>query len=96
MAGAHITTLYYVGFSYLMMRRYTDATQAFNTCLVFINRAKGTLSRSANYEQARAHTRAQTNMRSRARERAARSECGFSAIISAWLKRLQLCARGCH
>lgn len=50
-AGSHITALYYVGFSYLMMRRYTDCIRSLNTCLVYVNRSKGALARSASFEQ---------------------------------------------
>ena len=50
-AGSHISALYYVGFSYLMMRRYTDAIKALNACLTFVARSKATLGRSANLEQ---------------------------------------------
>lgn len=37
-AGANIALYYYAGFSYLMLQRYLDATRAFNTVLVYINR----------------------------------------------------------
>ncbi len=50
-SGAHVTTLYYVGFAYLMARRYTDAIRSFNAALVYINRHKAFHSRAAGYEQ---------------------------------------------
>jgi translation initiation factor 3 subunit L len=50
-AGAHVTTLYYVGFAYLMARRYTDAIRAFNAALVYIARHKAFHARAAGYEQ---------------------------------------------
>lgn len=36
-AGCNITLYYHAGFCYLMMRRYLDASRAFNTILTFIN-----------------------------------------------------------
>ena len=48
--GAHVTTLYYVGFAYLMARRYTDAIRSFNATLVYIARHKAAHSRAAGYE----------------------------------------------
>jgi translation initiation factor 3 subunit L len=50
-SGAHVTTLYYVGFAYLMARRYTDAIRSFNAALVYIARHKAFHSRAAGYEQ---------------------------------------------
>lgn len=50
-AGSHITALYYTGFSYLMMRRYTDCIRTLNACLVYVNRSKQALARSASFEQ---------------------------------------------
>lgn len=49
--GAHVTTLYYVGFAYLSSRRYTDAIRSFNAALVYISRHKGAHGRSPGYEQ---------------------------------------------
>ncbi|KAF2456826.1 putative eukaryotic translation initiation factor 3 subunit EifCl [Lineolata rhizophorae] len=37
---AHITTYYYIGFSYMMMRRYADAIRMFSHILVYISRTK--------------------------------------------------------
>ncbi|KAJ3054540.1 hypothetical protein HDU99_007752, partial [Rhizoclosmatium hyalinum] len=48
--ACHITTYYYVGFSYLMMRRYSDAIKAFTHILLFISRTKQYHSRSYQYE----------------------------------------------
>ena len=50
-AGAHVTTLYYVGFAYLMSRRYTDAIRSFNAALVFVSRHKAAVRSSAAHEQ---------------------------------------------
>mmetsp|Transcript_32450 Transcript_32450/g.39280 ORF Transcript_32450/g.39280 Transcript_32450/m.39280 type:complete len:525 (-) Transcript_32450:495-2069(-) len=50
-SGCYITTLYYVGFSYLQLRRYTDAIKSFNYILCYINRSKQFHQRSASYEQ---------------------------------------------
>lgn len=42
--GCHITTMYYAGFSYLMLRRYLDAAKCFNNVLVYILRIKPLLA----------------------------------------------------
>merc|ERR1712108_96922 len=39
--GCQITMYYYVGFAYMMMRRYNDAIRTFSDILVYIQRAKG-------------------------------------------------------
>lgn len=38
--ACQISTSYYVGFSYMMMRRYTDAIRTFSSILLFIQRTK--------------------------------------------------------
>merc|ERR1719422_533026 len=38
--GCQITTLYYVGFAYLMMRRYQDAIRTLGNCLLYVQRTK--------------------------------------------------------
>ncbi|OMJ29414.1 Eukaryotic translation initiation factor 3 subunit L [Smittium culicis] len=38
--ACHVTLYYYVGFSYLMMRRYSDATRVFGTILNFVSRTR--------------------------------------------------------
>lgn len=38
--AAHFTTYYYVGFSYMMMRRYTDAIRMFSHILIYVSRTK--------------------------------------------------------
>jgi translation initiation factor 3 subunit L len=38
--AAHFTTYYYVGFSYMMMRRYGDAIRMFSHILVYVSRTK--------------------------------------------------------
>ncbi|KAI1919123.1 hypothetical protein LOZ58_002103 [Ophidiomyces ophidiicola] len=38
--AAHFTTYYYVGFSYMMMRRYADAIRTFSHILVYVSRTK--------------------------------------------------------
>ncbi|KAI9753198.1 MAG: hypothetical protein M1815_006316 [Lichina confinis] len=38
--AAHFTTYYYVGFSYMMMRRYADAIRMFSHILVYVSRTK--------------------------------------------------------
>lgn len=49
--GAHVTTLYYVGFAYLSSRRHTDAIRTFNAALVYIARHKRQHERAPGYEQ---------------------------------------------
>ncbi|KAL1920317.1 uncharacterized protein VTP21DRAFT_1463 [Calcarisporiella thermophila] len=50
--ACHVTTYYYVGFAYIMMRRYVDAIKAFSHILVFIQRTKQYHSRSSyQYDQ---------------------------------------------
>ena len=38
--AAHFDTYYYVGFSYMMMRRYADAVRMFSHILVYVSRTK--------------------------------------------------------
>jgi translation initiation factor 3 subunit L len=38
--AAHFSTYYYVGFSYMMMRRYADAIRMFSHILVYVSRTK--------------------------------------------------------
>ncbi|KAF7729262.1 hypothetical protein EC973_004792 [Apophysomyces ossiformis] len=49
--ACHVTTYYYVGFAYMMMRRYADAIKAFSTVLSFIQRTKQYHSRSYQFDQ---------------------------------------------
>jgi len=49
--ACHITLYYYLGFSYLMMRRYVDAIKTFSNILLYINRTKQYHTRSYQYEQ---------------------------------------------
>merc|ERR1712179_657182 len=39
--GCQITMFYYVGFGYMMMRRYNDAVRTFSNILLYIQRTKG-------------------------------------------------------
>ncbi|KAJ3214258.1 Eukaryotic translation initiation factor 3 subunit L [Dinochytrium kinnereticum] len=48
--ACHITTYYYVGFSYMMMRRFSDAIKAFSHILLFVSRTKQYHNRSYQYE----------------------------------------------
>ena len=48
--ACHITAYYYVGFSYMMMRRYPDAIRAFTHILVFITRLRQYHTRSYQYD----------------------------------------------
>ncbi len=38
--GCQITMNYYVGFAYMMMRRYADAIRTFSNILLYIQRTK--------------------------------------------------------
>ncbi|KAG2229543.1 RNA polymerase I-associated factor PAF67-domain-containing protein [Thamnidium elegans] len=49
--ACHVTTYYYVGFAYMMLRRYADAIKAFSTVLSFIQRTKQYHSRSYQFDQ---------------------------------------------
>eukprot|EP01113_Clastostelium_recurvatum_P005661 TRINITY_DN1252_c0_g1_i2.p1 TRINITY_DN1252_c0_g1~~TRINITY_DN1252_c0_g1_i2.p1 ORF type:complete len:658 (-),score=213.62 TRINITY_DN1252_c0_g1_i2:83-2056(-) len=48
--ACHITLYYYLGFTYLMMRRYVDAIKTFTTILLYISRTKQYHTRSYQYE----------------------------------------------
>lgn len=50
-AACHVTTYYYVGFAYMMIRRYADAIKAFSIVLSFIQRTKQYHSRSYQFDQ---------------------------------------------
>ncbi|CAG8962111.1 hypothetical protein HYFRA_00005154 [Hymenoscyphus fraxineus] len=47
--AAHFTTYYYVGFSYMMMRRYADAIRMFSHILIYVSRTKN-VQKSAQYD----------------------------------------------
>lgn len=49
--ACHVTTYYYVGFCYIMLRRYTDATRTFVSILNFILRMRQYHTRSYQYDQ---------------------------------------------
>jgi len=49
--ACHVATYYYVGFCYLMLRRYPDAIRTFVTILNFINRMRQYHTRSYQYDQ---------------------------------------------
>lgn len=48
--AAHFSTYYYVGFSYMMMRRYADAIRMFSHILIYVSRTKN-FSKTAQYDQ---------------------------------------------
>jgi len=48
--ACQVTTYYYVGFAYMMMRRYQDAIRSFTSVLLYIQRAKPVLSQSKSYQ----------------------------------------------
>merc|ERR1711939_1037437 len=47
--AAHFTTYYYVGFSYMMMRRYADAMRMFSHILIYVSRTKN-FQKNASYD----------------------------------------------
>ncbi|KAF9465863.1 eukaryotic translation initiation factor 3 subunit 6 [Collybia nuda] len=49
--ACHVTTYYYVGFCYIMLRRYPDAIRTFVTVLNFIMRMRQYHTRSYQYDQ---------------------------------------------
>jgi translation initiation factor 3 subunit L len=49
--ASYITLYYYLGFVYLMIRRYVDATRTFSHILLFINRTKQNYARSYQFDQ---------------------------------------------
>ncbi|KAL5019120.1 hypothetical protein ScPMuIL_004842 [Solemya velum] len=50
--ACQITTFYYVGFSYMMMRRYQDAIRSFSNILLYIQRTKQMFqNRTSLYDQ---------------------------------------------
>ncbi|KAL6064761.1 Eukaryotic translation initiation factor 3 subunit L [Balamuthia mandrillaris] len=50
-AACQITLYYYVGFAYMMLRRYVDAARLFTNILIYIGRTKQYHTRSYQYEQ---------------------------------------------
>lgn len=50
-AACHITLYYYLGFVYMMSRRYVDAIRTFSSVLLYINRAKQFHTRSHQNDQ---------------------------------------------
>lgn len=53
-----VTTYYYVGFAYLMMRRYQDAIRVFANILLYIQRTKSMFQRTTyKYEMVRCSER---------------------------------------
>jgi len=49
--ACHISIFYYVGWAYLMTKRYTDAIKTFSSILFYIGRTKQYHTRSYQYEQ---------------------------------------------
>lgn len=48
--SAHFATYYYVGFSYMMMRRYADAIRMFSHILVYVSRTKNFQKNAQQYD----------------------------------------------
>jgi hypothetical protein len=51
--ACHVATYYYVGFCYIMLRRYPDAIRVFVQILNFILRMRQYHTRSYQYDQVR-------------------------------------------
>jgi len=49
--ACHVTLYYYMGFAYLMLRRYVDAIRTFSDILVFLSKTSGVNSLSYQYDQ---------------------------------------------
>ena len=49
--ACHVATYYYVGFCYMALRRYPDATRTFVSILNFILRMRSYHTRSYQYDQ---------------------------------------------
>jgi len=49
--ACHVTLYYYMGFAYLMLRRYVDAIKTFGDILVFLSKTSGVNSLSYQYDQ---------------------------------------------
>lgn len=49
--ACHVTLYYYMGFAYLMLRRYVDAIRTFSDILVFLQKTSGVNSLSYQYDQ---------------------------------------------
>lgn len=48
--ACHVTLYYYMGFAYLMMRRYSDSIRTFSEILVFLSKTSGVNSLSYQYD----------------------------------------------
>lgn len=48
--SVHVTLYYYMGFAYLMMRRYTDSIRTFSDILVFLSKTSGVNQSSYQFE----------------------------------------------
>ncbi|CAE7855228.1 unnamed protein product, partial [Symbiodinium microadriaticum] len=49
--ACHVTVFYYMGFAYMMMRRYVDASRTFQDILVFLSKISTVNSLSYQYDQ---------------------------------------------
>lgn len=49
--ACHVTVFYYLGFAYMMMRRYVDASRTFQDILVFLSKISAVNSLSYQYDQ---------------------------------------------
>jgi translation initiation factor 3 subunit L len=51
--ACHVATYYYVGFAYIVLRRYPDAIRSFVSILNFVSRMRQYHTRSYQYDQVR-------------------------------------------
>ena len=58
--GCQITTYYYVGFAYMMMRRYADAIRTFTNILLYVQRTK-TMFQTKSYQNDQINNNKQTD-----------------------------------
>jgi translation initiation factor 3 subunit L len=49
--ACHVSLYYYLGFAYMMMRRYSDAIKTFSSILQFLVRSQGYQSRTYQFDQ---------------------------------------------
>ncbi|KAJ1635827.1 RNA polymerase I-associated factor PAF67-domain-containing protein, partial [Pavlovales sp. CCMP2436] len=59
--ACHIAVCYYLGWSYLMSRRYVDATRSLSNCLIYLQRTRAYLQRSSQASSSSGRTRSLTS-----------------------------------
>tara|TARA_B110001452_G_scaffold266064_1_gene272009 strand:- start:617 stop:1897 length:1281 start_codon:yes stop_codon:yes gene_type:complete len=94
--ACHISIFYYVGFAYLMLRRYADATKTFSSILFYIGRTKQYHTRSYQYEQILKKNEQMCAQRHRACHAVMRPACASLANVELWWSCPQVRAAGDH